>query len=511
MHPTYDVFIIGGGINGATIACKLSAKGMTIALCDEKDLSGESTSHNNKLFQCGFNHLENLDLTHVSNANKTRDILYQQIPHLMQPVDIVIPDAPSIRSSLKMKAGTLLYGWLRNSQTSPKPHTQDIDNSHYSSPLASSPTQATLCQEFLLDDARLVVEYLLAAEKQHCQLLPQTKVTSGIRKNGVWHISLVDAIDGTETTVTARCIINATGAQAYSVLEKILGSATRCSQPLEKQSYIVLPKFYEGDHGYMIQLPCKHFLNVLPHLANYCVVGPFTQATCLEKLSLVPNSEETRALLDLTNLHFHVNFTEQDICHAYATSRAITFDPNQPIHMLDLQCEDGQSPILSIFSSHLTTHRTLADQILECIQPYLPSLNQTASCYQLPGGDFSPDGFSSFINRLAELYPWMPCKLMTRYCKLYGARTQELLSNKHDLNSLGQEIFPDLYEAEVYWLIEHEWATCAEDILLRRTKLFLTVNKNNIDTLNQWFTCNYKHQSKISQFPDILANQCKAS
>lgn len=512
MHPAYDVFIIGGGIDGATIAYNFSSQGLSVGLCDESDLSGASTSHNTTLFQCGLNHLENLDLGHVSDANRTRDALYQEIPHLMQPIDIVIPEAPSIRSPLKMKAGTLLYGWLRNSEICSKPHSENIHDSRYSSALVSPPPQATLCQEFLLDDARLVLEYLLAAHAHRCHMLPRTRVTSGIRKQGIWHLTLVDTLDNTTSNITARCIINAAGAKAYTVLEETLGCLTRCRQPLEKRSYIVLPTFYEGDHGYMIQLPCKNFLNVLPQPTGHCIVGPLITETQATNLEPHPSTEEQEQLLALTHHYFDVSFSMDNIQHAYSTSKAVTLDPNQPIHMLDLQCEDGQSPILSIFSSHLTTHRTLADQVRECISPYLPAgYTPQPPNYQLPGGDFSPDGFSHFINRLAELYPWLPCKLMTRYCRLYGARTRDLLQGLSGMDSLGAEVIPDLYEIEILWLIEHEWVTCSEDLLLRRTKLSLHTNDADVSSLNQWFSNNYNHRSKLLDFPDILSSQCKAS
>jgi len=275
-QPIYDAFIIGGGINGAAIANNLAAKGFYVALCDENDVSGESSSHGNKLFQCGLEHLENLNLSHVSNALKEREVLCSQAPHLMEAIDIVIPDAPTIRSSLKIKAGSMLYGWLLRSETSIKPYAENIQNTLYSEPLKNPSLMATLCQEYLVNDSRLVIENLLSAQKNHCQLLSKTKVISGALSKGTWKLKLQDSINGDQLTVSTHCIVNAAGAWAQSVLKQALGCKTRCAQPLEKHSYIAVPKFYEGSNS-LISPPssaAKKGLSAVPRVHSKTAFFP---------------------------------------------------------------------------------------------------------------------------------------------------------------------------------------------------------------------------------------------
>ncbi len=525
-QPIYDAFIIGGDINGAAIANNLAAKGFYVALCDENDISGNVSSHGNKLFQCGLEHLENLNLSHVSNALKERDVLCSQAPHLMQAIDIVIPDAPTVRSSLRTKAGSMLYGWLLRSKTSMKPYTESIQNSLYSQPLKAPSEKATLCQEYLVDDSRLVIENLLSAEKNHCHLLPRTKVISGSLSKGTWKLKLQDSINADRTTVSAHCIVNAAGAWAQSVLRQALGCKTRCEQPLEKHSFIAVPKFYEGLHGYMLQLPDQQFLSVLPYATNYCLVGPVISPVDSKGLSTTPsptkhsnapvNSEESNALVTQLNKHFNTQLSTDDISLSFSSVRPATQDAHQPVHMLDLQCSDGRSPVISVFSGHITTHRVLAEQVYECIHPYLPAPHssiKTSSADNLPGGKYGADikNHKELTAAFNTQYLWLPKALLTRYLTTYGARAQNLLDGTVNLRSLGEEILPTLYERELTWLIETEWVTCTEDVLWRRTKLGINTTKQEEMRLTAWFKRHHKHTSAVSKIENLVHSNCKAS
>ena len=524
-QPIYDAFIIGGGINGAAIANNLAAKGFYVALCDENDVTGEASSRGNKLFQCGLEHLENLNLSHVSSALKERDVLCSQVPHLMQAVDIVIPDAPKVRSSLRTKAGSMLYGWLLRSETSMKPYTENIQNSLYSRPLKEPSEKATLCQEYLVDDSRLVIENLLSAQDNHCQLLPKTKVISGTLSNGTWRLKLQDSINADQATVSAHCIVNAAGAWAQSVLRQALGCKTRCEQPLEKHSFIVVPKFFEGQHGYMVQLPDQQFLSVLPYATNYCLVGPVISPVDTNELStpLSPtkhsnapvNNEESNALITQLNTHFDTQLSTDDISWSFSSVSPATKDSHQPVHMLDLQCSDGRSPVISVFSGHITTHRVLAEQVYECIHPYLPTPHssiKTSRADILPGGKYGADvkNHKELTSAFNTQYFWLPKTLLTRYLTTYGARTKDLLDEAVNLRSLGEEILPTLYERELNWLIENEWVTCTEDVLWHRTKLGINTTKQEEIRLTSWFKRHHKHTSAVSKIEQLVHSNCKA-
>lgn len=90
------------------------------------------------------------------------------------------------------------------------------------------------------------------------------------------------------------------------------------------------------------------------------------------------------------------------------------------------------------------------------------------------------------MTRLQKRLPWLPPRLARRYAHQYGTRVTTLLAGAMRLDDLGTEVTPGLYEAEIRYLIEHEWARTAQDILWRRTKLGLYTAEADRNRLEAW-------------------------
>jgi glycerol-3-phosphate dehydrogenase len=100
----------------------------------------------------------------------------------------------------------------------------------------------------------------------------------------------------------------------------------------------------------------------------------------------------------------------------------------------------------------------------------------------LPGGQVTP-GFNAW---LAELAGWMPPALLDRLARAYGTRLDRILDGVESISQLGRHFGAGLYEAEVRYLVDHEFARTAEDILWRRTKLGLALGKKQQADLARW-------------------------
>jgi len=276
----------------------------------------------------------------------------------------------------------------------------------------------------------------------------------------------------------------------------------------------------------MLQLPNQQFLSVLPYATNYCLVGPVISPVSNKGLSTPPsptkhsnapaNDEESNILIKLLNEHFNSQLSTNDIAWSFSSVKPATQDSHQPVHMLDLQCSDGRSPVISVFSGHITTHRVLAEQVYECIHPYLPTPHssiKTSRADTLPGGEYDAGvkNHEELTIALNTQYFWVPKTLLTRYLTTYGARTKNLLDGAVNLCSLGEEILPTFYEIELNWLIETEWVTCTEDVLWRRTKLGINATKDEVIRLDAWFKRYYQHLSAVSKIENLVHSNCKAS
>ncbi len=131
--------------------------------------------------------------------------------------------------------------------------------------------------------------------------------------------------------------------------------------------------------------------------------------------------------------------------------------------------------MLSVFGGKITTYRHLAESALAKLSEHLPSLagKSKTAVTALPGGDFPQDGAAALTAALISEYPFLSAKLINRFIRTYGTRTRHLLGDAKNIADLGANFGHGLYQSEVDYLIAHEWARCAEDILWRRTKLGL--------------------------------------
>ena len=146
-------------------------------------------------------------------------------------------------------------------------------------------------------------------------------------------------------------------------------------------------------------------------------------------------------------------------------------------YSFDIDHRDGRAAVLTVFGGKLTTHRRLAEDALAKLAHFLrpPRPGRTAREI-LPGGDLGAYGLYGFAAVLKRDFPWLPEGQVRRYARLYGTRARMLLGAARQLADLGDHIGADLYQREIDFLIETEWARTADDILWRRTKLGLRLD-----------------------------------
>ena len=200
------------------------------------------------------------------------------------------------------------------------------------------------------------------------------------------------------------------------------------------------------------------------------------------------DAEETRYLLDTIGRYFARPVAAADIAWTYsgirplyddhaANASAVTRD-----YVLDVDTGDDEAPILSIFGGKITTYRKLAEHALAELAPHLPrpTAAWTAGT-ALPGGDMPDADFDAFLAALATRYPAMPHPLLRRLARAYGTRIELMLGSVQTPADLGTDFGGGLHRAEVDYLVAHEFARDADDILWRRSKLGLHVPPDTAD------------------------------
>ncbi|PCJ19926.1 MAG: glycerol-3-phosphate dehydrogenase [Gammaproteobacteria bacterium] len=493
-----DLFIIGGGIHGTGIAADAAGRGLTTALCEQNDLASATSSCSGRIFGGDILFLENLEINQVSRGLSERHIIRHRAPHLCQPIKIHILNNPKVHSKWSLSFGTAMYHFMAG-----KDEKEILQQWHQlEDPTKDYPFEnQCFFYENLIDDTRLVVENALAAQQHGANILPHQRVISAQRIDQCWKIETQSSFDNTQSngapnnqTFYSKTLVNAAGPWAQTVHCDLTHSDSRCEFKNQQLHYIYLEKFYEGNQGYWIQLGHHNVYSIIPVDHNRVMVGPIlTDIIDDSEGEKIWQDEFLKPLLQRLNQQFQVNLSPKDVVR-HQQQNQLLLNENYPYstdltrdHLLDFNCPDGKTPLVSIFGGRLSTYRVVAEQILAMLSPYLPkhSADWTESS-PLPGGNFSNDEFELFKLEINRDYHWLDQDIRDRYVNQYGGRTQELLSGCHSLDHLGDSFGAGLYQREVDFLMEQEWAVESGDILWRRTELGYCGGEMDLEGLDRY-------------------------
>ena len=173
-----------------------------------------------------------------------------------------------------------------------------------------------------------------------------------------------------------------------------------------------------------------------------------------------------------------------DVSWSYAGVRALYDDGEKEAKDVTrdyhLELDDTPGPkLLSVFGGKITTARHLAGEALDKLGVGGFRFTRTAP---LPGGDID----QAFNVALIPLALWMPEELVLRLARAYGTRLKNVVGNAVHLRDLGRHFGAGLYEREVRYLIDTEFAKSADDILWRRTKLGLKLTPKEVKALRSY-------------------------
>jgi len=485
-NERYDLFVIGGGINGAAVACDAAGRGLSVALAEERDFAEGTSSRSSKLIHGGLRYLETYDFRLVREALREREILMAKTPHLVWPIRLVLPHAPGLRPRWMIRLGLLFYDHL-----APRKRLAASEAIEF----ADHPAGAALKPEFRHgfaysdcrgDDARLVIANLLGAQQHGAHIFARHRFVASRRDGEAWDIQLENAMSGERFHLRARALVNAAGPWAIATGAAIEGAADTRRLRLVKGSHIVVPRQWDGDHGYFLQTRDGRTMEAFPFEEDFTSIGttdePWEEAP--ERVCIADH--EIDYLLAEVNRYLRKPVQRADIVWSYAGVRPLfevggvrdsELSTLTRDYSFDIDHRESRTPVLTIFGGKLTTHRRLAKDALAKLAPFLrpPRPGRTAQ-ETLPGGDLGPDGVAGFVAALTQEFPWLPEGQTRRYARLYGTRARLLLGTARALADLGTHFGADLYQREIDFLVETEWARTADDILWRRTKLGLRLD-----------------------------------
>ncbi|WP_321879553.1 glycerol-3-phosphate dehydrogenase [Burkholderia cepacia] len=501
----YDLLVVGGGINGAGIARDAAGRGLSVLLCEQDDLASHTSSCSTKLIHGGLRYLEYNEFGLVRKALQERETLLRAAPHIMGPLRFVMPHMPNLRPAWLIRLGLFLYDHLAKRELLPGSRGIDMRRHAAGAPLIDSIKRGFVYSDGWVDDARLVVLNALDAKERGAEILTRTKLVSAERRGDEWEARLQNA-DGSIRVVHARAIANAAGPWVGELLHGALGRGAHHSVRLVKGSHIVTRRLFDHDHAYIFQNPDKRIIFAIPYEHDFTLIGTTDVEYTSDPAKVAIDRDETQYLCDSINRYFKRKISPADVHWTYSGVRPLLEDENAAnasavTRDYRLEMDEGAgAPLLSVFGGKITTFRKLAEEAGDMLSRALGRDAKTWTAgVALPGGDIANAKFDVFAAAFAKRHPWLPAALARRYARAYGTRAERVIDGAKSLADLGTEIAPGVHDAELRYLRDTEWATCAQDVLWRRSKLGLHVAPGTLDAVtaavDAWFAAAHAPQA----------------
>jgi glycerol-3-phosphate dehydrogenase len=475
----FDILIIGGGINGAGIARDTAGRGASVLLLEQGDLAGATSSASSKLIHGGLRYLEHYKFALVREALAEREVLWRIAPHLVSPLRFVVPHRRGMRPQWMLRAGLFLYDSLAPRRLLQATRTLDLRSAPEGGDLLPQYTTGFAYSDCAVDDSRLTVLNARDAADRGATIRTRSRVVSMSRHATHWTVHYCEP-SGHVTEVEAAVLINAAGPWAAQVASLALG-AMQPAIRLVRGSHLVVRRRFAHGAAYTLQNADGRIMFVIPYGADFTLLGTTDIEHGDNPASPEVTDTERDYILASANAYLREALTADDVVHAYAGVRALYNDgasaAKDATREYVLAVDDAAAPILSVYGGKITTYRKLAEAAVARIRPYLPGLdprNWTAGAV-LPGGDFAIGERDALVQSLVRRYPALQPALLTRLVAAYGTKAAALLGPARTGNHLGRHFGGGLYEVELRYLMEHEWAMTAEDVLWRRSKIGLHI------------------------------------
>ena len=494
-HNSVDIFIIGGGINGAAVARDAVGRGHSVMLAEAEDYASATSSSSSKLIHGGLRYLETYEFGLVRESLHERETMLKIAPHICFPLRFLVPiTRTQKRPAWIVRIGLLLYDFLSRAKLLARSGALSKAQVAALPRLRKDDLTAVLhYPDCWIDDARLVLSTLMDARRRGADVLNYRRVEKITTIENGYAIELDER--GSKRTVHARYVVNAAGPWANEVLDVTEAPFPRSGLRLVRGSHIVLkmPDPAE-DEAYTLQSRDGRVIFTLPWLNNrYLIIGTTDAPQNESPRGAKCSDEERDYLLKSYNRYFAhpgAAATSDDVVWTWAGVRPLIDDgednPSKVTRESRLAMQkNGAGAFITIYGGKLTTHRTLGEKVLsELANSGADTGTSWTATEPLYGGGLSRDA----LQKLADEGPDAVDKdIRQRWVFTYGDETQALYDAVLSDPAGADVIAPGILRVELNHAVAHEDVLNAEDFLYRRTKLFIDLDAAGKKAVENWF------------------------
>ena len=506
-----DLFIIGGGINGCGIARDAVGRGLSVTLAEKGDLAQATSSASTKLFHGGLRYLEYFEFRLVREALEERETLLVAMPHISWPMRFVLPyhrdmrfegETPTgrlmafampwmkgRRPAWLIRLGLFLYDTLGGRKILPATRSLDLRQDPAGAALNPKFVKAFEYSDCWVEDSRLVALNARDAAQRGAKVMTQTRVLSAARDADLWRVTTEGPAG--QATHFARALVNAGGPWVEDIMRNVARINSTEGVRLVRGSHIVTRKLYDHDRCYFFQGKDGRIIFAIPYERDFTLIGTTDQDHASVDEPAICTDAERDYLCAFASEYFAKPVTAADVVWSYSGVRPLYNDGAKSATAATrdyvLSLDTNGAPLLNVFGGKITTYRRLAESALEKLGPHFPAAKgKWTARVALPGGDFPYGDVAALIARLQARYTFLSDYWAGRLVRAYGTDAAVLLGPAKTAVDLGRDFGATLTEAEVVWLMRHEFATTTADVVWRRSKLGLRMNQDDVASLDQF-------------------------
>lgn len=375
-ETTFDLLIIGGGINGAGIARDAALRGLKVALIEKNDFASGTSSKTTKLIHGGIRYLEQFNFKLVFESCRERCLLLNLAPHLVKPLKFIIPvykDGP--RGMLKVNIGTAIYDFLSGKRCIK--HRQMLTAKEILL-LEPSLTQeglkgGVLYYDAQMDDLKLCLENILSARKNNAVVFNYVEATGFLEENG--KINAVEAKDNLthiRFIIKSKAVVNAGGPWADKICRLDNPGAKQMLRPT-KGIHLVYPKIL-NEHAILLSHKNDGRIFFVIPWNNLSLIGTTDTDYSGSPDDVKVFDEDIEYLIDETKKVFPgQEIKKEKIISSFAGLRPLLYQGEKKSWVTSREhlIWQSQSGLISVAGGKYTTYRKLSEEVVDFVFKYL--------------------------------------------------------------------------------------------------------------------------------------------
>ncbi|MGI4896200.1 MAG: glycerol-3-phosphate dehydrogenase/oxidase [Janthinobacterium lividum] len=476
-----DILVVGGGVVGTGAALDAVTRGLRTGLVEARDWASGTSSRSSKLVHGGLRYLEMLDFALVHEALRERGLLRNKLaPHLVRPVPFLYPLTHRFRERPYIGSGIALYDGMAisggNNQGFPLHRHLTRKGVAKEAPGIRKDAMIGAIQYYdgQVDDARHTMMIARTAATYGASIANRTRVKDFVREGErVVGAVLVDLESGTEITVKAKQVINATGVWTDETQE-LVNARGQFKVRASKGIHLVIPKDRIQSRTGMILRTEKSVLFIIPW-GRHWIIGTTDTDWTLDKAHPAATSADIDYVLGHANAVLKSPLTRADVQGVYAGLRPLLSGESESTSKLSREHVVGHPVpgLVVVAGGKYTTYRVMAkdavDVAVEGIVGRIPE--STTENVPLVGAE----GYHAMWNLRQQLATQAGIHVdhVEHLLNRFGSAIGEVLDLVKADPTLG-EVLPhadDYLKAEVVYAVTHEGARHLDDVLARRTRI----------------------------------------